>query len=562
LRLRRVGLSVLCSEILFFSFPLMSEAQLSDAPAPGTDNFEVSSTEYSFHLDINGILGDRTVEFVPTPLWADHSVTDSEKSADADDDIQWQAQSPAEAHVDLLPLFARLHESLAANKTGGLQDEEAQERYHWKGLLWQSFAFFGVQNGFRLATDPHFRNLTADYPYWHDYIASLKQWNIRRWNDGDDFLVAYIAHPMQGAVTSFIAIQNSPRGRELEISATSAYWKSRFWGLMWANLYSIDQKVGPLGEAALGNEGGYTYVIGCPAPCPSYNPAVDKVTNNTGFVKFVTTPVGGGLWGLAEDFLDRYVSDRVQENRMDRVFPKILRGSLNPTRTMANGLRGRLPWYRDYQHPDDPILGFDNIHFERSDEDLIRRLPRYEIFPHFNAISLPVNTPGCSHCREMIVGSGAGFSWRFSRWWDFDSDVDYQPDASPLPSDRAGGDIIMGTFGIRTGLQTPNYSLKASVRPGFVSYNRAYLTSPSTTNPTPEIGRITHFATALAITGDYGLTRHLAIRGSIGNTAVRYREPFLQTPGVGHLPYLNWLSKVTFLTNENWTYQAGPVLRF
>lgn len=571
--LRSVGLSSLCAGILFFSFSFISRAQSKSATELGSENVptvEAETPDFSLPTGSFGSFHEQIHDGFPPPLLlpAD-SATKPEQDGDEDVDVIGpQSQGVNEAHIDLLPLFAKWHEDevhhQGEKQSANLENGEIAEGYHWKGLLWQSFGFFGAENSWRLMTDPFFRKLTADYPYWHDYLASLKQWNMGRWSDGDDFVVAYVGHPMQGAVTSFIAIQNDPHARYLEISATKAYWKSRFWGFMWANAYSVDQKVGPLGEAALGSEGGYTYVIGCPAPCPSYNPAVDKVTNNTGWVKFITTPVVGGLWGLAEDFLDRYVSDPIQENHPDRVFPKILRGSLNPTRTAANLLRGKNPWYRDWQHPADPnLVGSGNVHFERSDEDLIRHLPRYEFFPHFNLISLPVNTYSCSHCRQTIIGSGGGFSWRFSRWWDFDSDVDYQPNASPLPSDRAGGDIIMGTFGLRSGFQTPNYSLRASLRPGFVSYSRAYLTSPSVTNPVPEIGRITHFATALAISGDYGLKRHFAIRASFGNTPVRYREPkLLQPPAPGKYPYLNWLSRQNFLTNENWAYQVGPVLRF
>lgn len=98
------------------------------------------------------------------------------------------------------------------------------------------------------------------------------------------------------------------------------------------------------------------------------------------------------------------------------------------------------------------------------------------------------------------------------------------PNASPFPSDRAGGNLISGTFGFRAGIQTPRYALKVALRPGFVSYDRAYLTSPtgihlgSLTGPviippvsaTPEIGRITHFVTSLSINADYALTRHFA----------------------------------------------------
>jgi hypothetical protein len=237
-----------------------------------------------------------------------------------------------------------------------------------------------------------------------------------------------------------------------------------------------------------------------------------------------------------------------------------VRGTLNPTRTAANALRGKSPWYRDYLHPD--VHGGGRVHFERGEEDVIRHLPRYEIFPHFNAISLTVNTETCIQCRRWTEGAGVGFSARLSRWVDFDSDVNYQPNVSPLPSNRAGGDALMGTFGFRSGIVTPNYALKLSIRPGFVSYDRAQLAKPNTPNQTPGIGRVTHFATALSVNGDYGINRYLAIRGVFGNTPIRYYKYYIEPPGIGTPPYINWLSHEVFLTNENWSYQVGPVLRF
>jgi hypothetical protein len=270
------------------------------------------------------------------------------------------------------------------------------------------------------------------------------------------------------------------------------------------------------------------------------------------------TPAGGMVWVVGEDLLDRYVSDRVAANHPYSVFPKILRGTLNPTRTMANALRGKLPWYRDYEHPE---MGPRRVVFESEGAEMIRHLPRYEFFPHYNALSIPVNTAGCWFCRTWTNGGGVGFSARLSRWVDFDSDADYQPNVSPVPSSRAGGSLLMATFGVRTGITTAHYALKVSLRPGFVSYDRAYLALPSATNPTPAMGRVTHFATALSINGDYGLTRYLALRYSVGNTPVRYLHSYT-APGIGKAPDFNWLSHEQFMTNENWGYQVGPVLRF
>ena len=80
------------------------------------------------------------------------------------------------------------------------------------------------------------------------------------------------------------------------------------------------------------------YVVGCSYYCSAYfdNPSAYKVTNNTGWVKLVSTPVVGTVWTVMEDALDHFVSDRVQGDRIHAKFPKILRGWLNPAHTMAN----------------------------------------------------------------------------------------------------------------------------------------------------------------------------------------------------------------------------------
>jgi hypothetical protein len=438
--------------------------------------------------------------------------------------------------------------------------DQMPEGYHWKGLLWESFAFFGVQNTWRLMTDPYLRQLIADRPFWHDYFSSVAQWDFDRWSDGDDFLVAYIAHPLQGSVTEFIEIQNSPRQRDLRINNGKAYWKSRLLAFVWATVYSFDQKFGPLGETAIGNEGGYTYVVGCSFPCQTYVPGVSVVTNNTGDVKLVTTPVVGTLWTVTEDSIDLLL-DRVQNNDPNALTLKLLRGGLNPARTMANLLRWRKPWYRDYQHDTQDLKLTRSVHWLPGNDAYILNSPQYEIFPHLNAIWLPVNTTSCSHCRELITGPGVGFAWRAATYVDLDFDVDYMHNASPLPSDRAGGDIISGTFGLRSGYMGRRFSLKGSLRPGFLSYNQAYEASPSAADPTPPIGRITHFTVALLASADIFLNRNLSLRMSGGNQPVRYREPYLG-PFHGADPYIYWLSTRSFLTNENWTYQTGAVFRF
>ena len=484
--------------------------------------------------------------------------SDAELSADGD-------REERDEGIDLGALFARMDRPNSPYVTVDANGvaHPAPERYHWKGLLWESFAFFGVENTQRLLADPYLRELLANKPYWHDYLASVGQWNWRRWDDGDDFLVAYIAHPLQGSVTEFIEIQNSPRHRGDRINDGKAYWKGRMVSMLWATTYSFDQKIGPLGETAIGSEGGYTYVVGCSYYCSAYfdNPSAYKVTNNTGWVKLVSTPVVGTVWTVMEDALDHFVSDRVQGDRIHAKFPKILRGSLNPAHTMANLLRWRVPWYRDWQGGHNEYLT-PRPHLLPGDDKVILDQPKYQFFPHFVWFRLPVNTYGCSGCRQSTPGYGFDFSRRIATYADLDADWNYLANASPLPSDRAGGNAVTATFGLRSGYTSKYYAVKAYLRPGFLSYNQAYVASPSDSEPIPPIGRITHFSVALGIDGDVYVNRHLGFRGVIGNQPVRYREAKVDPPGIGTYPYLNWLSKEYFLTNENWTFEMGTVLSF
>jgi hypothetical protein len=63
-------------------------------------------------------------------------------------------------------------------------------------------------------------------------------------------------------------------------------------------------------------------------------------------VELVTTPIGGFGWTIAEDILDRYVTQRFEEKPRGPV-SLLLISFLTPARGTANILRFRPPWYRD-----------------------------------------------------------------------------------------------------------------------------------------------------------------------------------------------------------------------
>ena len=436
--------------------------------------------------------------------------------------------------------------------------------YHWSGLLAQSLFFNVVENTFRAANDDQIRRLLANKPFWHDWAASMKQFNMRRWNDGDDFLVNYVGHPMQGAVSGYIEIQNDPVGRELEIGASREYWKSRSMAFLWALAYSTHSEISPAGEAGIGNEGGWTYPIKCKEKsCPQWNPATMHSTNNTGWVDFIITPTVGTLWLLAEDTLDRYISDRFQGDHVNALGPSFLRAALNPSRSMANLMRLQSPWYRDRQH--DPEL--ENtfiVRVQPTEEELAERGPlrRVAIAPFFQ--TMPIGNPAnpCGICfSNPSVGIDVDIA--LNRWLSASLLAQHQGGLLGKGMPQNGSTAIYG-YGLRFVHEGLYSNLSIAVRPGRVieEIPEGLQVRPGLeTYYRPELD-LGHTAITLMLTDDLKINRTFGVRYSIGDMIVRYKNPVEDPPGIGARPYLSWLSKDEFTNRSNWIAQAGPVVRF
>ena len=437
------------------------------------------------------------------------------------------------------------------------------ERYHWDGLLKQSLFFNVFESAWRYANDDQIRYLMLKKPFWHDYVASVKQFNMRRWNDGDPFIVNYVGHPMQGAVAAYIEIQNDPVGRQTELSATHDYWMSRFKGFLWATLYSTHSEISPLGEAGIGNEGGWTYPkADCKRPCPIYKPGVTKYTNNTGWVDFIITPTVGMLWLLAEDTLDRYVSDWVQGDDQTRIFPKILRGSLNPSRTFANFMRLKKPWYRDFQHH---AARSGGIHMLRSDEDreAARLLSRFAIGAYYRSAPFGISSNPCGVCFSSN-GFAADVDYALNPWLSATVAVDKHTGVIEK-APHLGGSTINTSVGLRLVRSRPQNTFSFVIRPG-VAIEQITAPAPVITLPgTPERDiqySVQHPTLTLAIANDYKVTRTLALRSSFGATITRYRTLEKDPPGIGQAPYYSWLSHDIYANHTTWIWEGGPVFRF
>lgn len=201
--------------------------------------------------------------------------------------------------------------------------------FQWGSALRQATLFMGIQHAFRMATEAGSR---ADLkgPFFKDYFTTVSK--LRGWDDGDPFIVNYIGHPMMGSVTGYIQIQNDPRGIGQELGMTKGYWKSRLKAFGWSFVYSTQFEIGPISEASLGNVGIRPY---------------DGRKHPMAYVDIAVTPVVGTAWLVGEDALDKYLIRQLDRKVDNRVLRALLRSFLNPTRSMANVLRGKYPWDRD-----------------------------------------------------------------------------------------------------------------------------------------------------------------------------------------------------------------------
>jgi len=205
---------------------------------------------------------------------------------------------------------------------------------HWGQLAISTSFYLAFQNTGNLYTGYFYREETLTGKWWDRYVNSVEGWRWTRWTDQNPFLDDYIGHPMQGAITNAIWIQNDPKGMTVVQGNNREYWDSRLRAFAFSTFFSFEWKLGPIGEASLGHNGDhYFYEKG-------------ELTNETGWVELVTTPVGGLIWTIGEDYLDRTLIPRLQ-HRTHNALALMGIALLTPTKTTANIFRFRAPWYRD-----------------------------------------------------------------------------------------------------------------------------------------------------------------------------------------------------------------------
>ena len=201
-------------------------------------------------------------------------------------------------------------------------------QFHWKPAIQQSLIMLAVQHSFRMVQKKTTDQLGGNF--FKDYFDSVKA--LQGWRDGDNAFTNYFAHPLQGATTGRIYINNSDRAKKLDFSLSREYWRSRMKALIWSAAWSTQFELGPISEASIGNVG-KTWKDG---HC------------TMAYVDLVVTPVVGTAVLIGEDAIDKYVlKNWIERGSDNKVKIRILRTFLTPSLSASNLLRGKAPWKRD-----------------------------------------------------------------------------------------------------------------------------------------------------------------------------------------------------------------------
>jgi hypothetical protein len=428
--------------------------------------------------------------------------------------------------------------------------QRTDQKFQWKPALLQSVEFLLFEHAFRLVDDPYLRYLLFHKPFWHDYLVSAGQFDMSRWGDGDDFLVNYIGHPMQGGVTGNIYIQNDPRARGLKFGKSSAYWQSRMRAMAWSAVYSAYFEIGPvLSEVALGNEAGYTYTPGCGhyvCDRPGYKPP----TNNTGWVDFIVTPTMGTGLMILEDSIDREIMDRFFEDD-SRFGIKVVRSMLSPTHSMANMLAGRKPWFRFSDDAPERSAAFGPAVDPRLDRDESWKYEhRWSAGLHYTNIDLPMDWPGCPACRVHSSGAGFTLGYRLTKLISFDSELNVFPRSGSENGKSRAEELLAG---VKIGRTLGSWGLFTTMRPGFIHYDKTLAPGSQT-----DYESANRFAFDAGGVVEYYASSRSTIRFDIGTTFVRYLTGH---PDPRQLPQ-TVLSDDYIATQGNFHLGSGYVFRF
>ncbi|MGA9507683.1 MAG: hypothetical protein WBV55_03445 [Candidatus Sulfotelmatobacter sp.] len=284
---------------------------------------------------------------------------------------------------------------------GTASSQPGKEGFHWGRALTESLTFLLIEQAYVVHTD--FRWVVSENGipfnhYWRDYKQSLSEWTQSGWDDGDPNWFGYVGHPIQGALTGFIQIQNDPKSERLEFSKTKAYWKSRLKAALWNTVYSMQWNLGPLSEVTVekyGTKDRMPWNSNGSYPCNT-----NHCFTGVGQIDIVMTPLGGTGWLIGEDFLDKKVVRHIEESTNNRFLIDTVRVVLNPIRSGANMLHGEHPWYRASRENDE-AMSFSTAQKAPAEPN---ETPQPQ-FPNHGSVSFGYIHAGVSRCEVPAFGT-------------------------------------------------------------------------------------------------------------------------------------------------------------
>lgn len=191
-----------------------------------------------------------------------------------------------------------------------------------KGVIVDSLRLVTIQHAWRTSFEAKTRRELGG-PFLPDYMRSVRM--PRQWADGDAWLTNNVGHPIQGAASGFIWLNNKGQAEDL-VPGDQGYWKGRLTATAWATAFSLQFEFGPLSEASIGNVG--------------------MRPHEAGWTDHVLTPLGGLGLMVVEDSVDRFVITKLENRFKKPLVRNVLRSVLNPSRSMANIAGGKPPWHR------------------------------------------------------------------------------------------------------------------------------------------------------------------------------------------------------------------------
>jgi len=315
------------------------------------------------------------------------------------DSVDNSSSSPAPASLvePVAPAMTLAMPVISPSSSASISGNVA-EGVNWGGVINQSLKFLALQHSFRVLTEPGTRRGLNQIP--RGYLNSVS--NLRGWSDGDPFYVNYVGHPMQGSTAAYIWAQNDRRFRDVTFGRDARYWKSRLRATAFSAVYSFQFELGPMSEASVGQ--------------------IQAHYPQQGFADMVVTPVVGLGWMVAEDAMDKYVIGWFERRTTNGYTRALIRSGLNPTRTLANVLAGRVPWARD-----DRI----GVFTETQEHFLDRSAPRGRTEPEVNPPPgvAPFEFSATSTYRHFMGpagscrGGGASAAFRMAPEWQLVADV-------------------------------------------------------------------------------------------------------------------------------------------